>query len=94
MDSLIVNPHKNGPFDARCRMAKNKVFACSVFSLADPKIFSENTHKMSKSQQLIDIKISLKHNFYYSGFNFLDLLIKLNDDDDALVHLVQLTCLG
>jgi hypothetical protein len=58
-------------------MAKNEMCPCSLFSPADPKTFIEDTHEMSKSQQLIDIKISFIHNIYYSGFIFLDLLIKL-----------------
>jgi hypothetical protein len=36
------------------RMAQNMVCPCSVFSPADSKILSEDTNKMSKSQQLID----------------------------------------
>ncbi len=37
-----------------CRMVNNMMCPCTVLSPADPKILSEDTNKMSKSQQLVD----------------------------------------
>ncbi len=45
---------KRDLFTPCCRMAKNMECSCSVFSPVDTKILSEETNKMSKSQQLID----------------------------------------
>ena len=59
-----------------CRMAKKKECPCSTSSPADPKIESEDTKKMSKSQQLIDTRNALFTTFTF-WFHFLDLLIKL-----------------
>ncbi len=53
-------------------MTKNMLFSCNVFSPADPEILGEDTNKMSQS-----LNISFIHIFYISGFNFLDLQIKL-----------------
>ena len=58
-----------------CRMAKKKECPCSTSSPADPKIESEDTKKMSKSQQLIDTRNALFTTFTF-WFHFLDLLIK------------------
>ncbi len=45
---FCVNPNRNGTFGA-----KNMECPFYAFSPADPKIVSEDTNKMSKSQQLI-----------------------------------------
>jgi hypothetical protein len=57
-------------------MIKNMLCPCSDFSSADSKILSVDTYKISKSQQHI-YYISFIHNFYFSDFTFLDLLINL-----------------
>ncbi len=53
--------------------AKKKECPCSTYSPADPKIESEDTKKMSKSQQLIDTRNALFTTFTF-WFHFLDLL--------------------
>ncbi len=69
------------------RMAKTVVCPCSVFSPADPKILSEDTNKMSNSQQIIDTIHKLHTKLLLFCLKHFRSANKI-DEDDALVHLV------
>jgi hypothetical protein len=58
-----------------CRMANTFECPCSASSPADPKIVSEDTNKISKSNSLLTLH-KLHTQVIIFGFNFLDLLIK------------------
>ena len=80
---ISVNPCQNGPFLAPpMQNANNFECPCSAFSPADPKIVSENTNKISKSQQLTDTTHThyTTEHFYFQRFRSADKF----DEDDAL----------
>ncbi len=69
--SIFFNPYKNGTFGALCKMYKNMVSSLQLVK----KCKRGHWHNIKVSTAYWHY-ISFIHNFYFSGFNFLDMLIK------------------